>query len=128
MPISAADLSKLKKDIAPTQLAALAPKGTRLIRPLPMTTTLDKMGLSNDVLAKLSPSAKKVTKGDLVALWKDKTTPAVGALSVKDINLIKGGFGSQIGKGPGDLATDIYCCCCPCCCATAVVAPAAQVA
>ena len=128
MPISAADLAKLKKEISSEQLAILIPKGVRIIRPLQMSTPLSAMGLSDAVLSKLSPEAKKLTKGDLVSLWKDKTTPTVAAVSVKDLNLIKGAFGAQIGKGPGDVAMDIYCCCCPCCCATAVVAPMMAVA
>ena len=127
MPISKSELLKFKRSMTPKQLDALVPKGTKLVRALPAKTTLDKMGLPPATFKKLSPAAKKLTKGDLVALWADQTTARAGAVTLKDINIIKKGFGEQVGTG-SPVAMDIYCCCCPCCCATAVVEPATPVA
>lgn len=107
----------------------LIPRGTRVVRPLPMPTPIKNMGLPRPVFNKLSPAAKRLTKGDLVALWQDTTTTRAKRITLQDLNVIRDGFSSQVGKGPpGSLAMDIYCCCCPCCCATAVVQPAAEVA
>jgi hypothetical protein len=123
MAITPSELKRLKLAISPNQINVLLPKGSKVVRVLPDTTPVTQMGLSPAVINSLSADAKKLTKGDLVALWRSKVTANAAAVSVNDLNVIKDAFTGQIGKGPGNLAIDIYCCCCPCCCATAVISP-----
>lgn len=127
MAVTPTELKRLKQEITPKQISVLLPRGSKVVRVLPDTTPVTQMGLSTAVINSLSADAKKLTKGDLVALWRSKVTTNAAAVSVNDLNVIKDAFTGQIGKGPGTLATDIYCCCCPCCCATAVITPTTSV-
>jgi hypothetical protein len=95
---------------------------------LPMTASLTEMGLDANTINQLSPAGRKLTKGDLVEMWKNQNAPAAATVTVQDINVIRTAFGTLSDTGAGAVAGNINCCCCPCCCATAVVAPAAKVA
>lgn len=112
-----AKLSSLNR----TELAQL-----KLTRRLPASVSIEKMGLTPEAVAELTPAAKALTKADLVALGTGKVTRATATLTVKDIGSIRAAFGTGYlpGKGGGIAGLDVSCCCCtPCCCAAAANAP-----
>jgi hypothetical protein len=89
----------------------------QLTRRLPDATPVDKMLTSNGI-STLTPGARKLTKGDLVAMQAGKIPLAAKGLTVRDIASIQSAFGSVGGLAA---SIDVSCCCCtPCCCAAAV--------
>jgi hypothetical protein len=106
-------------------MATIAP-GT-----LPKNTPLSQLGFTPAAIAKLTPAAKKLTKGDLVALQKWSASggkgPAPAHLTIADLQSLAKASGTPEAmqarakkttvKGGGGTT---YCCCCsPCCCCTA---------
>lgn len=96
---------------------------------LPMDTPAGKMVLSEKGYEQLTPAARKMTKGDLLALgkWGKQPVRGIQELTVKDINSLKTVFGNELESSTQlALAFDdinCCCCCCPCCCAVAVEKP-----
>jgi len=97
---------------------------------LPLDTPITAL-VQPSMVSRLSPSLKKLTKGDLLALggWgvPYKSPMALG-LSAKDIQTIRDVFTPQIKTSVGfddePDAWSISCCSCtPCCCAAAVTKP-----
>jgi len=92
----------------------------------PASTSITKLGLTDEGVGKLSAAAKQLTKDDLEAMQRaDFTNPKVHDLTVEDIASIRTAFGTNyqpgLGRGGGIAAADVSCCCCtPCCCAAAV--------
>ncbi len=93
------------------QPAALAPQ-----KPLPMRTPLAKLGLTSAEARRLTPAARKVTKGDLVAMMGGQIPRAAQALTLRDLTSINQVLALRARAGGG--TTPGCCCCCstPCCC------------
>ena len=95
---------------------------------LPKNTPISGLGLSAAQLAKLTPAARKVTKGDLLALQKWSQAGGKGAapdhLTIGDIKSLQSAVGSpetfakKAAKKDNGGVT-VCCCCCPCCTCTA---------
>jgi len=108
---------------------------------LPLETPVAQMRLSERELEKLTPAAKRLTKGDLIALgvalgrWPAEgiqvqrpTIAQAQRLTVEDVRSIEAAF-TPLAAAVGPAALDISCCCCtPCCCAAAVIQTAPAVA
>lgn len=94
---------------------------------LPLDTSISEM--LGGQKGRLTDRAAKLSKGDLVDLWKGKATSTTRGLTTSDIDSIRGAFAGQIGTKPiaglaaaaGDI--NCCCCCCPCCCAETVQEP-----
>jgi hypothetical protein len=91
---------------------------------LPSNTPISRLGLSSAQLAKLTPAARKLTKGDLVALQKWGSSGGKGAapdhLTVADLQSLKKAVGDPAtfatqAKKRSMLAADTVACCCSCC-------------
>jgi len=78
----------------------------------------------------LSPAARTLLKGDVVAIGSGLTTARTQALTVQDVNSIRSAFANTSVAVQAQLwDIEISCCCCtPCCCAAAVMEPSRQVA
>ncbi len=98
--------------------------GPRL-KPLPMRTPISDLGLTPAEARKLTPAARKLTRGDLMAMIAGQVPRAAQALTLRDLTSIsqvystamKAGLGVRPGPNPG------CCCCCGrvgCCCCCAV--------
>jgi hypothetical protein len=99
---------------------------------LPANTPISDLGFTADQLSKLTPAARKLTKGDLISLQKwgeagGKGDPPAG-LSVEDVKSLEAAsppphqLQAQARKSlPASAAQDVTlcCCCCPCCSCTA---------
>jgi len=100
---------------------------------LPLDTSITAL-VQPSLVSRLSPSLKKLTKGDLLALggWGvPYKSPIALGLSAKDIQTIRDVFTPQIKTSVGfddePDAWSISCCSCtPCCCAAAVTKPNAS--
>jgi hypothetical protein len=99
---------------------------------MPLTAPIDKLGFSPAEISGLTDNAKKLTKGDLLALsnW-ERTRSGTPPLHVNiaDINSIEKAAQSmqeRTHKPGAAQAQDVTacCCCCPCCsCASSVTQP-----
>lgn len=121
----------LKSGVTLSKLNAAQVNALQLTRRAPGSTSISKMGLTAEGVAKLSPAARSLTKRDLELLGRgDVKSPTLAKLTVSDIASIREAFGAYYRPGIGDLAAlDISCCCCtPCCCAVAVSEPLALAA
>ncbi len=119
----------------------------------PITQLVDAMHLDQAAVDALSPAAKQVTKGELMALWgapdeqaalqtyqtsggtwtpSQATDAAPLDLTVSDIKAVQSLFKDAGPSTTDELAkaggTTVQCCCCPCCCATTVLEPSVPVA
>ncbi|WP_146210712.1 hypothetical protein [Azospirillum sp. TSO35-2] len=91
----------------------------------PNSTPIDQLGLSQDQINRLTPAAKQLTKGDLLALSAKKDMPALHNLTLKDIKSIETVM-SEFQAQQMAAAGDVSCCTCtPCCscCAAADTEP-----
>lgn len=102
--------------------------------PLPTSTPVTQM-LPPELAQQLSPAARRLTKGDLLALggWDGRTSAQQLGLTVKDIQTIRTVFAERLRPSTdalgGAAALDVSCCCCtPCCCAAAEMEPLRAVA
>jgi hypothetical protein len=102
---------------------------------LPLDTPITAL-VQPSMVSRLSPSVKKLTKSDLLALggWGvPRKLPSELGLTAKDIQTIRDVFTPQIKSAVGfddePDAWSISCCSCtPCCCAAAVTKPIHAVA
>ncbi|MBY0574331.1 MAG: hypothetical protein K2P84_11680 [Undibacterium sp.] len=124
------DVRVVSSDVALSKLDRAALTKLNLTGRLPANAAIEKMYLTPEALAVLTPAAKLLSKADLVSLSAGKPTAAAGRLTVTDIGSIRNAFGTGYmpGKVGGGIASlDVSCCCCtPCCCAAAVNAPVMQ--
>jgi len=81
-----------------------------------MRTPLAKLGLTSAEARRLTPAARKVTKGDLVAMMGGQIPRAAQALTLRDLTSINQVLALRARAGGG--TTPGCCCCCstPCCC------------
>ena len=94
---------------------------------LPKNTPLTGLGFTAAQLAKMTPAARKLTKGELVALQKWGAAGGKGAapghLTVADLNSLQKAYGAptvMMAKAKKSSGGTTYCCCCsPCCTCTA---------
>lgn len=98
---------------------------------LPKNTPISKLGFTPDQLQKLTPAARSLTKGDLIALQKWAESGGKGSapdhLTIQDLNSLQKATGNPAtfiarAKKRSQLANDsVSCCCCctPCCSCTA---------
>ena len=97
---------------------------------LPRNTGLSDLGFTPAMISKLTPAAKKLNKGDLIALQKWGAArgrgPAPAHLTVQDISSLTKAYGEPTARVTAlrrRAATNggtSYCCCCsPCCTCTA---------
>ena len=91
---------------------------------LPKNTPLSKLGFTSAQLAKLTPAARKLNKGDLIALQKWGSAGGKGAapghLTVADLQSLQKATGNPDtfaarAKKLSRVATDTIACCCSCC-------------
>ena len=102
---------------------------------MPNTTSITAM-IPPSLVPRLSPSVKKLTRGDLLALggWGvPRKLPAELGLSAKDIQTIRDLFTQRLTNpssfGEEAEAWSVSCCSCtPCCCAAAVLTPVRKIA
>ncbi len=106
--------------MAPVRRAA-APVAPQ--KALPAKTPIAQLGLTAAEARGLTPGARKLTKGDLVALMKGQVPKAAQALTVRDLTSINAVYSKALAAaarppGPG------CCCCCstPCCCCCSAAA------
>ena len=89
--------------------AAVAPT------PLPAKTPITQLGLTAAQAKLLTPAARKLTRGDLLAMMQGKAPKAAKGLTVKDLSSITQVYAASLAAvrpQPG-----CCCCCCdPCCC------------
>src|SRR5262249_20349296 len=99
---------------------------------LPKNTPISQLGLTRAQLSKLTPAARKLTKGDLVALQKWGESGGKGNppdhLKIADIQSLQKAVGTPsaaVSRAKNLAAAQngggtTYCCCCsPCCTCTA---------
>jgi hypothetical protein len=97
---------------------------------LPRNTPISDLGFSAAQLRKMTPAARKLTKGDLVALnkWSESggKAAAPARLTIADLQSLQKASGSPatlVARVKGNLKAangTTYCCCCsPCCTCTA---------
>jgi hypothetical protein len=84
------------------------------VTPLPPRTPITELGLTAAAAKGLTPAAKKLTRGDLVAMMTGEMPRAAQALTVKDLTSISRVFAASAKASfilprptPG-------CCCCSC--------------
>jgi hypothetical protein len=72
---------------------------------------------------RLTPTARKLTKGDLIALAEGRITKSAQSLTLRDLSSIRQVFATRASLG-GVRPTPGCCCCCsnPCCCCCCVAA------
>jgi hypothetical protein len=81
-----------------------------------MRTPVSELGLTPAEARRLTPGARKLSRGDLVAMLEGKVPPAAQALTLRDLGSIRQVFAATLR---GRLAPDPGCCCCcgdACCC------------
>ena len=96
----------------------------RAYGPLPRNTPIGELGVTKAQLAKLTPAARKLTKGDLIALDKWNSAggkgPAPDHLTVRDLSSLRKAFPPRKAKRgefrAQDFDIDVSCCSTPCCC------------
>jgi len=95
---------------------------------LPKNTPISNLGFTPDQLQKLTPAARSLTKGDLIALQKWAISGGKGSapehLTIQDLNSLQKATGNPatfIAKAMKRWGNDgVSCCCCtPCCSCTA---------
>jgi hypothetical protein len=98
---------------------------------LPRNTPISKLGFTPAQLSKLTPAARKLTKGDLVALQKWSSTGGKGSppdkLTIADLQSLQKASGTPSAMqararsmaGAQANGTTYCCCCSPCCTCTA---------
>lgn len=92
--------------------------------PLPMRTPITKLGLTAAQTRRLTPAARKLTRGDLLAMMEGKTPKAAQALTVRDLTSISQVYATALRASLPPLSC---CCCCAgggccCCCCDVLVA------
>jgi len=110
------------------------PNLTEAEAPAPVTVdTPIRALLPESEFQRLSQAARRLTRGDLMALagWGNvpKKTPDELGLDVQDIQMIRDVFGKQLTSEVSmmGLFGDISCCSCtPCCCCAVAVTPPAR--
>ena len=98
---------------------------------LPKDTPIAALGFTKAQLSKMTPAARKLTKGDLIALQKWSSSGGKGSppdhLKIADIQSLQKATGSPeaMVSRMRNLAAQsangvtVCCCCCPCCTCTA---------
>jgi dsDNA-binding SOS-regulon protein len=88
----------------------------------PADTNIKLLGLTDEAVKILTPSAAKLTKAQLETLATHPAAAKELGLAVTDINSIKAAFTTPMQISPlAPMSIDVSCCCCtPCCCAAAV--------
>jgi hypothetical protein len=97
---------------------------------LPSNTPLAALGFTPAQLAKMTPAARRLTKGDLISLQKWDANGGKGAapdhLTIADLKSLQSAIGSPkifVARAKAMRRADggtSYCCCCsPCCTCTA---------
>ena len=87
-----------------------------------MRTPLAELGLTPAEVRRLTPAARMVAKGDLIAMMEGQVPRATHALTLRDLTSITQVFvtraraGSMGGTNPGCCCS----CCRPCCCCCSV--------
>ena len=90
-------------------------------RLLPMRTPISELGLRPEDAKRLTPAARRLTKGDLIAMMEGEVPPAAQALTVRDLNSISQVYAARARAGFVGRPTPGCCCscgrsCCCCCC------------
>ena len=103
------------------------PAGRVRVTPLPARTPITELGLTAAAARGLTPAAKKLTRGDLVAMMTGEMPRAAQALTVKDLTSISQVFAASAKAGfvrPRPTPACCSCCCgrAGCCCCCCVVA------
>jgi hypothetical protein len=93
-------------------------------KPLPARTPISELGLTPAEARRLTPAARKLTRGDLIAMMEGKVPRAAQALTLRDLTSISQVYSTAVKAGFGARPTPGCCCsccagggCCCCCCA-----------
>jgi len=93
--------------------------------PLPMRTPISELGLTAAEARRLTPGARKLTKGDLIAMMEGKIPRAAQGLTLRDLTSISNVYAAaarSMSIRPAPTPACCCCCCarggCCCCCAT----------
>ena len=95
---------------------------------LPKDTPIAALGFTKAQLSKMTPAARKLNKGDLIALQKWSSSGGKGSppghLKVADLQSLQKATGSpeaMVSRMRTQATADVTvcCCCCPCCTCTA---------
>ena len=93
----------------PRRAASVAPAQ------LPATTPITKLGLTAAQAKLLTPAARKLTRGDLLAMMQGRAPKTAQALTVKDLSSITQVYAASL-RAVRPLPGCCCCCCDPCCC------------
>jgi hypothetical protein len=95
---------------------------------LPKQTPITKLGLLPADAKGLTPAARKLTRGDLIAMMEGRAPKAAQALTVRDLTSISNVYARSLSAiarpAPGccSCSCGLGGCCC-CCCAAAAEPP-----
>jgi hypothetical protein len=89
-------------------------------KPLPARTPIAELGLTRAEAGRLTPGARKLTRGDLIAMMEGKIPAAAQALTLRDLNSISQVYTAGARAGFVGRPNPGCCCCCSgrsgCCC------------
>jgi hypothetical protein len=96
---------------------------------MPNDTPIEKLGITTEAAALLTPAAAQLKKRQLVSLREHPVIEQVLKLHVKDIDSIRAAFShaTDSSSGTEDLVAS-GCCCTPCCCAASTLTRDTKVA
>ena len=90
-----------------------------------MRTPISELGLTAAEARRLTPGARKLTKGDLIAMMEGKIPRAAQGLTLRDLTSISNVYAAaarSMSIRPAPTPACCCCCCarggCCCCCAT----------
>jgi hypothetical protein len=95
-----------------------------------MRTPISELGLTSAQARRLTPAARKLTKGDLIAMMEGKVPRGAQALTLRDLTSISDVYAAAARAMSSRPAPPPACCCCCirgaccCCCAAAVTVQA----